>query len=289
MNPTDLDSIEFLIDDFLITHYKDEDKRLQLKESLVPAIESKKYKLLAGIVDDTPLGFGVIRSSDRHLTMLHALEGMWDDLLSQILHHLKTIQPVVYIFGKFIPEFLYEDIINAGFTRYDRPSMSIPYNVIKSLNQIALPKGFSIVPYDPDTKTEIATVLFESYADTSLPIIFPDFFGSLEGCQNCLEMWIQSGSILILTSDEGPIGICAIGFHDTTFHIRNLSLKPSYRRKGLGKALLILSLQDFVDKDGEYQSVTLEVNKGDAAYHLYKSLGFTTDNYTSRFVWTKKE
>ncbi len=283
----ELDIIEFLIDDFLSLHYEDEDKRSQLKESLSLGIESQKYSLLVGFIDNRPFGFGSIRKSTRDLSMIHCTEGMWEKFLSEIIDYLKKSQSVIRIRGKFVPEFLYGAILGEGFTRYDREYMTVPYDSIRSLNQIVLPKEYSIIPYDPDTKGKIASMLLESYFGTSTSTIFPDFYNTSEGCHNNLELWEQSSRISILVMEKNPIGVCSTNLNGTILYVGNLSLVPVHHGKGLGKAFLVLSLLEASKEADQVQIASLEVTPSDKAYNLYKSLGFMTEDYLSYFVWTK--
>jgi ribosomal protein S18 acetylase RimI-like enzyme len=130
-------------------------------------------------------------------------------------------------------------------------------------------------------------VLLESYLGTMYPTFFPDFYATLEGCQNCIESWGQSAHISILVMDKNPIGICATNLNGTNLYVSNLSLIPAYHGKGLGKTLLVLSLLEASKEGGEVQSASLDTNPSDKAYNLYKSLGFVTEDYRSYFVWTK--
>ena len=85
-----------------------------------------------------------------------------------------------------------------------------------------------------------------------------------------------------LTALEGDAVVGYIGCHhvaDEGF-ITNVAVLPAYRRRGIGKALVLAALEN----GSALSRVTLEVRASNrAAIELYRSLGFTEDGVRPRF------
>jgi len=288
MNYDEIHIIEFMIDDFLSCYYDDKNKRSQLKDSLSNNVKSQKFSLLGGFNDDTPFCFGTIDSSGATVTMLYSIEGMWEQCFFEMVDYLKKQKTFVRILGSFIPEDVHELIINNGFRRFERVRMEISYDSFRSLNQVVLPDGYSMITYDPHTKEKIASLMLESYKGTSTSMIFPDYYDSLEGCDKCILSWGPTVRIYILVADKTLVGVCAISPNGNKLYVSNLSLIPAYHGKGLGKTLLILSLLEAAKGSDQVSIVNLDASIDDKAFNLYKKLGFITDRYISYFVWKKE-
>ena len=97
-----------------------------------------------------------------------------------------------------------------------------------------------------------------------------------------LEEELHNPCARFLTALDGETVIGYIGCHhvaDEGF-IANVAVLPAYRRRGIGKALVLEAI-----KNGSALSrITLEVRASNhAAIELYRSLGFTEDGVRPRF------
>ena len=97
-----------------------------------------------------------------------------------------------------------------------------------------------------------------------------------------LEEELHNPCARFLTALDGETVIGYIGCHhvaDEGF-IANVAVLPAYRRRGIGKALVLAAI-----KNGSALSrITLEVRASNhAAIELYRSLGFTEDGVRPRF------
>jgi GNAT superfamily N-acetyltransferase len=141
-----------------------------------------------------------------------------------------------------------------------------------------LPFGFSWVPWEESLLADHAEVKFQSFRHELDAFVFP-CLGDRYGCQRLMREirrkpgFLPSATWLIAgpdgyvgtvqgVMDRGPIGA-----------IQNLGVIPSYRRFGLGRALVHRALLGFQEAGlrRAYLEVTAENN---AAVQLYRSLGF---------------
>lgn len=147
-----------------------------------------------------------------------------------------------------------------------------------------LPKGYTCVPWDPSLLDRHAFVKFQSFHGEIDARVFR-CLGELDGCQRLMgEIASQKGFLPLTTwliTFQAPGNAAAIDCgtiqglaHSTVLGaIQNVGVIPSRRGCGLGRALLLKSLDGF--RQSGMRRVYLEVTaKNKPAIGLYRSLGF---------------
>lgn len=142
----------------------------------------------------------------------------------------------------------------------------------------ALPDGYVWVPWDTRLLDMYAEVHYLSFRQTLDALLFKSF-NNRAGCWHLINEirnkpeFAAEATWLI----AGPGGCCA-GIESMVFtpkegSIQNVAVIPTYRRLGLGRALVLMALHSF-QKMG-MTTATLEVTEeNQPAYLLYQRLGF---------------
>ena len=134
----------------------------------------------------------------------------------------------------------------------------------------ALPQGCELVPLAAADASHIHALLQFSYAPG---------YGSVR--PDALEWWealisdteFDRNLAFVVKSGERVIGFCLVW---TSSFIKDIVVDGSYRRRGIGSALLSLAI-DAMRKRGA-QEIALKVDMYNAnAQRLYAQFGFTTD------------
>ena len=93
---------------------------------------------------------------------------------------------------------------------------------------------------------------------------------------------------LVAKIEEKAVGYVGVWKVLDEGHITNVAVHPDYRRRGIAKAL-ISELLLLCEKEG-ITSFTLEVRKSnDAAYTLYKNLGFNEEGIRKKYYSDNNE
>ena len=87
-----------------------------------------------------------------------------------------------------------------------------------------------------------------------------------------LELSKPSGLCLAATGEDGRLlGYLILSRYDTIWHLMNIAVDPSQRRRGIGHALL----EQMIDRGGPEEQYTLEVRTSNTpAIALYERFGF---------------
>jgi ribosomal protein S18 acetylase RimI-like enzyme len=142
----------------------------------------------------------------------------------------------------------------------------------------ALPDNYVWVPWDPNLLDLYAEVHYLSFRQTLDAKLFRSF-ADRAGCWHLMnEIRTKPGFCATATwMIAGPAGCCGtieaslVGLQEGG--IQNVSVLPTFRRLGLGRALVLQSMHGFA-REGATR-VSLEVTGENApAYRLYQSLGF---------------
>ena len=130
-----------------------------------------------------------------------------------------------------------------------------------------LPAGVSLVPFGRETMRAAHELMQRVYPEgpNDNGISFDGFWEWLT-----TDSEFDPGLIFIAASDGDVVGLChcwSVPF------IKDLAVDPTFRRRGLGTALLTLALQTFRDRGSA--SVDLKTEPGNhEAQSLYRRLGF---------------
>jgi len=153
--------------------------------------------------------------------------------------------------------------------------------------------GYRVVPWNIRDLEAAAAVVYRANINTLDAVLYAPFFG--ESPAQC-----RKGLLSILSGTYGPLHpqatICA--FHDSTLvginlvihegtglaSIVELSVDPAHQRQGLGRALMMRTLQ--ILKADHIERVELAVTQENArAVNLYASLGFLEYGEFPVCVW----
>lgn len=95
--------------------------------------------------------------------------------------------------------------------------------------------------------------------------------------------------IFVLRTPDQPVaGFCSCWLIYDELHINNLAVRPEYRRRGLGRALLVRVLEQGARLGA--RRATLEVRRSNlVAIRLYESLGFRVAGTRSRYYQRPEE
>ena len=96
-----------------------------------------------------------------------------------------------------------------------------------------------------------------------------------------LELSKSSGLCLAATGSGGELlGYLICSRFDTVWHLMNVAVDPSQRRRGIGSALL----EEMIERAGADEEYTLEVRPSNAhAITLYERLGFRAAGRRARY------
>ncbi|MFW9958695.1 MAG: GNAT family N-acetyltransferase [Candidatus Odinarchaeota archaeon] len=281
--------VEHLIDSFIERMNQDKEMSSQWKDGILRAVELGIITPIASFNDQNePIGFAIFRSLEGEITATHPLDADWKTWFNDIFHHLRARHSVIRIRGGAVPESMHDRMIEFGFRRIDLAQMSIRRADIDSLHNAALPENFSIVLYTEEMKDTVAQMLFESYVGTSFEHHFPDQIGSVETCKLTLERMNKDEHLFLLMENDIPIGSCLIVVHGCHGNVGLVAILPEYRKRGLGRIIVVEALVDAVKENSEIESIFLEVGHGDSAFRLYESIGFITNSIQPLFAWSEK-
>ena len=148
-----------------------------------------------------------------------------------------------------------------------------------------LPTGFWLAGWSCSLIEPHADVLHRSFRDDSDGVVFPAF-RQYDHCYRLIEMLADSPmllpetTLLIAYGDSNDIfeyvaNIQGLKLSEDVGAIQNVAVLPEYRRRGIGRALVLSALQGF--RRAGVKRVTLEATTDNvSAVNLYQRIGFTT-------------
>jgi GNAT superfamily N-acetyltransferase len=158
------------------------------------------------------------------------------------------------------------------FKRY-RMEVDLP-----TLAPVALPEGFTLLPWSDELLFTHAEVLFGSFHCEIDSQVFPSL-GDLLGCRALMleisRKWgFLPGTTWLLSGPGGACGsVQGIRERSGVGAIQNLGILPACRGQGLGQGLLLAALHGF--RAAGLRQAVLEVTaENEPAVHLYRRMGF---------------
>jgi len=168
----------------------------------------------------------------------------------------------------------------AGFVCYWRRRMGVELDNWSA--PLRVPAGYRLAPWNIRELDAAARVVFAANRDSLDARLYASFFGSSP--QDC-----RHGLLSILAGKYGPVHpqatLCAftgkelvglnlvISNSQSMASVIEISVAPAHQGKGLGRAMMIGSLQAL--KEERYERAELAVTEGNtSAIRLYDSLGF---------------
>lgn len=169
----------------------------------------------------------------------------------------------------------------AGFACYWRKRMGLELDHWSEPQQV--PAVYRLAPWNIRELDAAARVVYAANRNSLDARLYASFFGSSP--QDC-----RHGLLSILAGKYGPVHpqatLCAftgkelvglnlvISNSQSMASVIEISVAPAHQGKGLGRAMMIGSLQAL--KEERYERVELAVTEGNlSAIHLYDSLGFS--------------
>jgi ribosomal protein S18 acetylase RimI-like enzyme len=155
-----------------------------------------------------------------------------------------------------------------------RPWMRLNHRTLDEIEEPELPAGYrlrTVADYDGDLAKRVA-VHQRSWADLGTRVA-PDTYPGV------MNTWPYRADLdFVLEADDGTPVAFALGWYDEENRVAEfepLGTDPSYRRRGLGRVLLLLGLQRFREAGATDALVS---SRGDEGHPLpkllYESVGF---------------
>jgi hypothetical protein len=146
------------------------------------------------------------------------------------------------------------------------------------LPPVRLPNEYAWAPWQDTLLEDHSATLFQCFQEEIDAMVFPSL-GNRQGCRLLMgEIRGKPGFLPEATwLLQGPTGFCGtvqgVRERKTLGAIQNLGIVGTHRRQGLGRALLLRSLQGF--QRAGLQTVVLEVTaSNEEAVRLYQQVGF---------------
>jgi ribosomal protein S18 acetylase RimI-like enzyme len=142
----------------------------------------------------------------------------------------------------------------------------------------ALPTGYSWVAWDDALLDLHADVKARCFADEIDAIVFPSL-SNRDGCQHLMREirrkpgFLADATWLIANGDAYCATVQGVRERSGLGAIQNLGVAPSYRGRGLGRALLLKALYGFW-RAGLGRALLEVTAQNDAAVRLYRRVGF---------------
>ena len=272
-----------------------------VKQQMKFGIKNSTHEVLIVEDDDEIVqGFLIIDKNSDRIPILFA---NWNSIVEK--------QLLEYAFNRLSKEFTHisfesgwptpwisDDLISfaaeLGFVEYDRAYMQLhPINQ-EVFSAITHWNDFGLVPFDVSMVNEISRLIFKCVDGTADQDIWPSFFISVQRIEDFLHKLLD-GSFgkhedfysWILQDKDVNIGVCLMASNEETGFIAQIAVDPKYRRRGLGRYLLLHSIHSLVRIHPEISRIELAVTESNPAKLLYQSLGFRTLNSSTTFVWKR--
>ncbi len=166
----------------------------------------------------------------------------------------------------------------------------------KPIADRSLPEGLTVRSWEKASLKDSRTVHNAA---------FVDHWGSQpqsekSWAQNANDFLLREASFVVYDDGEPVSYLMAAAFpHDFADKgrreawIEGLGTLRSYRKRGIGSALVTLAMQKFASLDMEFAILGVDSENSTGAYGLYEALGFVHDRrsiaYIKRIPWTESE
>lgn len=194
--------------------------------------------------------------------------------------------------GPWVTDELSEYAVSMGFRKFDRKFMTADKETLMEFNPKILAEEYVVELYTDEMKGTVADLIYRANESNIDVMVFPHFFGTIEACERLIDntknnhygQWKDNIS-KVLIHDEKVIGVCLLTLRGNYGYIPDISIDPDYRRRGLGRYLLVRSLQDLLRSDKQLTGISLDVTLENPARFLYESLGFKDVRKYSMYTW----
>ena len=287
----EFDTISEIVTDYFSAIRPGRDSYNDWLTGLKTAFISGEREIFVSYGDNNhPVGVAIFNSKFDRLNTIYAKGNAQTErsFFDIVFNDLKLRKSRLTIPGVYLSETLRKHVEDSGFKRRDMHGMSINRTSIASWARSELPIGYCIEEYSPDVQDSAAEFLSESHKNTQTEESNPNWYETKEGWFKFLDIrkneWIR-----VLRFEEMIVGMCSLiksYFVDYEYIVNGYAIKPSFRRRGLGKTVLIHTIQDFVSSNENVECVTLKVRYDNPALRVYESLGFEVTSTSHMFAWS---
>lgn len=164
--------------------------------------------------------------------------------------------------------------------------MDTQYSKLNELNY-SIPEGIEVVSMTNVSNDELMDIVLETFRSGSdkwvTSMTDSQLVGSTEAWLKRDETFVNNASI-VFKEDGKIIGYNVMRLEDDSIEVGPIGVLPSYRGKGLGRALLLESVSRLELKDD--QSIWLTVSTDNVhAFKLYSDLGFESKYPILIYSW----
>ncbi len=268
--------------------------------SLKKAIKSDKVKGFTAVIDEQPLGLVVYTQSDENgrINFLYAIPGeedkkIYSELINHCINRLKELNVVrinceaPILTNKEQVRKIFREL---GFETIERVTMVVELPV--ELPSSRITKGYEIESWDDVYLGEVSHLIYEGYKGTIDQIVYPEL-KTIAGTKKMITALINGASgrfdkeiSKISFFNSNICGTVLFTLVKEEGFIPETIVSKDHRGKGLGKALLVKTLEDAIDNN--VNKVRLGVSKNNVpAVSLYRKIGFEEKKGITAYIWEK--
>ena len=244
--------------------------------------------------DDAFTGYVSIGRRSNSISFCYANEDntLEKEFLQLALNELKENGKAVKAGGPWVTPQISQQLFSLGFNKYDRKSMTLEKDTVESLPVPSQPEEITLHAYDTEMKEEVVDLIYAANIENIDIHVFPEFFSErdlvaklVQDTENSRWGTWRDGISKVLTKERKIIGVCFWTMQDTIGYIPEIAIHPDYKRKGLGRYILVASMKALLDEADDLTGFRLDVTMDNPARNLYESVGFKDDVHYSMYSW----
>lgn len=279
--------LETFLEDYRRHYGLAEDVVLNL---LMEALATRRAQALVALEGGRPVGVIIFsrKGEEGRIHLLHAQTlAARDALLERAEEEMAGSARFSATFPFSVGESLGETFSRHGYRSIGRGRMVLPLETPPP--EASVPAGYHLLPWQDKYFPDVAALIQEVHADPEDLALYPDL-ATVAGAERLLRRCLEGGfgpfdpalsSVALAEVGSGPAPPPLIGFCLAVWHpgypgqgfILDLGVAAGYRRKGLGRALVLATARAFAQAGAT--ALGLAVNLSNRpALSLYEGLGF---------------
>jgi ribosomal protein S18 acetylase RimI-like enzyme len=194
--------------------------------------------------------------------------------------------------GPWITPQISEHLLDIGFNKYDRKAMTLEKDTVESMGIPPLSADIELHAYTEEMREEVVDLIYAANIGNIDIHVFPEFFSERDlvtklvlDTENSRWGEWRDGISKVLTLDGKIIGVCFWTMQGTTGYIPEIAIHPDYKRKGLGRYILVASMKTLIEEAEDLTGFRLDVTLDNPARNLYESVGFNDHVHYSMYSW----